>query len=64
MANNLETFLKGGNIMDKKEKKARKEKLGEYMDVSGSRLKDDEIEKLEYLVNNRDDLDGAQKNIF
>lgn len=45
--------------MDAKEKKARKKKLSEYINLSNGRFKDHEIEELESIVENRDNLDGA-----
>ena len=39
--------------MDKKEKKSRKEKLSEYVNLANGRFKDHEIEDLEDLVENR-----------
>lgn len=47
--------------MDKKEKKSRKEKLSEYVILGNGRFKDYEIEDLEYLVENREKLDGTTK---
>lgn len=47
--------------MDKKEKKSRKEKLSEYVNLGNGRFKDHEIEDLEYLVENREKLDGTTK---
>lgn len=47
--------------MDKKEKKSRKEKLSEYVNLGNGRFKDYEIEDLEYLVENREKLDGTTK---
>lgn len=47
--------------MDRREKNARKAKLSEYVNLGNGRFKDDEIEELEYLVENRSDLDGVAK---
>lgn len=47
--------------MDKKEKKARKAALSEYVNFGNGRFKDYEIEELESIINNRDDLDGATR---
>ena len=47
--------------MDKKEKKYRKAKLSEYIDLGNGRYTDYEIEQLESIVNNRDDFDGLTK---
>ncbi|MBE6114519.1 MAG: hypothetical protein E7191_05515 [Erysipelotrichaceae bacterium] len=47
--------------MDKKEKKARKERLSEHVNLGNGRFTDYEIEKLESLVQNRDKLDGTTK---
>ena len=47
--------------MDRKEKSARKAKLSEYINLGNGRFKDDEIEELEYLVENRSDLHGTTK---
>lgn len=47
--------------MDRKEKNARKAKLSEYVNLGNGRFKDDEIEKLEYLVKNRSNLNGTTK---
>lgn len=47
--------------MDRKEKNARRAKLSEYVNLGNSRLKDHEIEELEYLAENRDALDGISK---
>ena len=47
--------------MDKKEKRERKTKLSEYVNLGNGRFKDYEIEKLESLVQNRDNLDGTTK---
>lgn len=47
--------------MDKKEKNARKAKLSEYINLANGRYKDYEIEKLEDIVNNRNNLDGMKK---
>ena len=51
----------GDRSMDRKEKKARKAKLSEYVNLGNGRFKDHEIEELEALVENRDNLDGATK---
>lgn len=45
--------------MDRKEKNARKAKLSEYVNLGNGRFKDDEIEELEYLVENRSNLNGT-----
>jgi len=47
--------------MDRKEKKERKEKLSQHMDLSNSRFTDYEIEKLESIVNNQETLNGQIK---
>ncbi|MBQ6164898.1 MAG: hypothetical protein IJK23_10540 [Clostridia bacterium] len=47
--------------MDPKEKKKRKEKLSEHVNLGNSRLKDYEVEKLESLVDNREEYDGSSK---
>lgn len=47
--------------MDKKEKKLRKEKLSEFVNFGNGKFKDSEIEELEYLVENRDELNGTTK---
>lgn len=47
--------------MDRKEKNARKAKLSEHVNLGNGRFKDNEIEELEYLVENRDNLDGTTK---
>ena len=55
------SFDYGGKCMDRKEKNARKAKLSEYIKLGNGRFKDEEIEKLENLVENRFDLDGTTK---
>ena len=50
--------------MDRKEKKERKAKLSEYVNFGNGRFTDDEIEKLESLVENRDELDGKTKTHY
>lgn len=47
--------------MDRKEKNARKAKLSEHVNLGNGRFKDNEIEELESLVENRDNLDGTTK---
>lgn len=47
--------------MDRKEKKARKDKLSKYVNFGNGRFKDYEIEELESLVENRDSLDGTTR---
>lgn len=47
--------------MDKKEKKERKARISEHINLSNGRFKDHEIEKLESLVENREKLDGTTK---
>lgn len=47
--------------MDKKEKNERKAKLSEHVNLGNGRFKDDEIEELEYLVENRSNLNGQSK---
>ena len=47
--------------MDRKEKKARKDKLSEFVNFGNGRFTDSEIETLESLVQNRDSLDGTTK---
>ena len=47
--------------MDPKEKKERKAKLSEHVDLGNGRFKDYEIEKLESLVENRKQLNGSSK---
>lgn len=55
------TCIKGSLAMDKKEKKERKEKLSKYVNFGNGKFKDQEIEDLEYLVENREKFDGATK---
>ena len=47
--------------MDKKEKKAKKAVLSEYVNFENGRFTDYEIEELESIINNRDDLDGLSR---
>ncbi|MCW6666531.1 hypothetical protein NHG34_03110 [Aerococcaceae bacterium NML190938] len=43
------------------DKKARLSKLSEFVDLGNSRLKEQEIEILEWLVKNKEALDGTTK---
>ena len=47
--------------MDRKEKNVRKAKLSEYVNLGNGRFKDNEIEELEHLVENRSSLNGTTK---
>ena len=50
--------------MDRKEKKERKDKLKEFMDLKRSRFTDYEVEKLESIVNDRDKLNGMSETRY
>ena len=47
--------------MDPKEKKEREAKLSEYVNLGNGRFKDNEIETLESLVDQRESLDGKTR---
>lgn len=47
--------------MDKKEKKSRKAKLSEHVNLGNGRFQDDEIRKLESLVEKRNELNGLTR---
>ncbi len=47
--------------MDKKEKAERKAKLSQYVNLGNGRFKNYEIERLESIVENRNELDGKTK---
>lgn len=47
--------------MEPKEKKERKAKLNEYVNLGNGRFKDNEIETLEALVDQRESLDGKTR---
>ena len=47
--------------MDPKEKKERKTKLSEHINLGNGRFKDYEIEKLESLVDKREEFDGSSR---
>lgn len=48
--------------MDRNEKKRLREKLGEHMDVSGTRLTDTEAEQLADFVDNYDEYKGQSES--
>lgn len=47
--------------MDPKEKKERKARLSEHVNLGNARLKDHEIEELESLIDNREQFDGSSR---
>lgn len=49
-------------IMDKNTKKRMKENISKYMDLSNQRFTDDEVSRLDDIVNNREALNGRTKS--
>ena len=47
--------------MDKKEKAMKRERISQKLDLSGCRLKDDEVERLHDFVTNGEKYDGQTK---
>ena len=47
--------------MDRKEKKQMKERISDYLDLGNGRYKDDEVETLLDLTENREEYDGRSK---
>lgn len=47
--------------MNRKEKNEIKERLGQFMDFSNGRFKDEEVERLASIVDNRDEYDGSSR---
>ena len=48
--------------MDKNTKKRMKENISKYMDLSNQRFTDDEVSRLDDIVNNREALNGRTKS--
>ena len=47
--------------MNRKEKNELKERLGQFMDFSNGRFKDEEVERLASIVDKRNEYDGATR---